>query len=33
MRKKIKTTEAIFPMPVLMIATYNEDTTTLKKLG
>lgn len=25
MRKKIKTTEAIFPMPVLMVATYNED--------
>ena len=25
MRKEIKTTEAIFPMPVLMIATYNED--------
>ena len=25
MRKNIKTTEAIFPMPVLMIATYNED--------
>ena len=25
MRKQIKTTEAIFPMPVLMIATYNED--------
>lgn len=25
MRKRIKTTEAIFPMPVLMIATYNED--------
>ncbi len=25
MRKTIKTTEAIFPMPVLMIATYNED--------
>jgi len=24
-RKNIKTTEAIFPMPVLMIATYNED--------
>lgn len=24
MRKSIKTTEAIFPMPVLMIATYNE---------
>lgn len=32
MRKKIKTTEAIFPMTVLMIATYNEDMT-LKKLG
>ena len=25
MRKNIKTNEAIFPMPVLMIATYNED--------
>lgn len=25
MRKDIKTTDAIFPMPVLMIATYNED--------
>ncbi len=25
MKKSIKTTEAIFPMPVLMIATYNED--------
>ncbi len=25
MRKDIKVTEAIFPMPVLMIATYNED--------
>ncbi|MCD8145075.1 MAG: flavin reductase family protein [Oscillospiraceae bacterium] len=25
MRKDIKATEAIFPMPVLMIATYNED--------
>lgn len=25
MRKQIKTTEAIFPMPVLMVATYNED--------
>ena len=25
MKKPIKTTEAIFPMPVLMIATYNED--------
>lgn len=27
MRKQIKTTEAIFPIPVLMIATYNEDET------
>ena len=27
MRKNIKTTEAIFPMPVLMIATYNADGT------
>lgn len=25
MRRNIKTTAAIFPMPVLMIATYNED--------
>lgn len=25
MKKQIKNTEAIFPMPVLMIATYNED--------
>jgi len=25
MRKQIKTTEGIFPMPVLMIATYNDD--------
>lgn len=25
MRKNISTTEAIFPMPVLMVATYNED--------
>ena len=25
MKKQIKTTEAIFPMPVLMIATYNDD--------
>ncbi len=25
MRKEIKITEGIFPMPVLMIATYNED--------
>ncbi len=27
MKKNIKTTEAIFPMPVLMIATYSEDGT------
>lgn len=27
MRKNIKNTETIFPMPVLMIATYNEDGT------
>ena len=27
MRKSIKTTEAIFPMPVLMVASYNEDGT------
>ncbi|MCD8090460.1 MAG: flavin reductase [Clostridiales bacterium] len=27
MRKNIKTTEAVFPMPVLMVATYNEDET------
>ncbi len=27
MKKNIKTTEAIFPMPVLMIATFNEDNT------
>ena len=27
MKRNIKTTEAIFPMPVLMIATYNEDGT------
>ena len=27
MKKNIKTTEGIFPMPVLMIATYNEDGT------
>lgn len=27
MRKNIKTTETLFPMPVLMIATYNEDGT------
>lgn len=27
MRKSIKTTEAIFPMPVLLVATYNEDET------
>lgn len=27
MKKNIKTTEAIFPMPVLMVATYNDDGT------
>ena len=27
MRKNIKVTEALFPMPVLMVATYNEDGT------
>lgn len=27
MRKELKITEGIFPMPVLMIATYNEDGT------
>ena len=27
MRKNIRTTDAIFPMPVLMIATYNTDGT------
>lgn len=27
MKKNIKNTEAIFPMPVLMIATYNDDNT------
>ena len=27
MKQPIKTTEAIFPMPVLLIATYNEDDT------
>lgn len=27
MRKNIKTTEGIFPMPVLMVSTYNEDGT------
>ena len=25
MKRNIKTTEAIFPMPVLMISTFNED--------
>lgn len=25
MRMKLKITEGIFPMPVLMVATYNED--------
>lgn len=27
MKKQIETTEAIFPMPVLMVATFNEDGT------
>lgn len=27
MKKEIKTTEAIFPMPVLLISTFNEDGT------
>jgi flavin reductase (DIM6/NTAB) family NADH-FMN oxidoreductase RutF len=27
MRKKLNLTEGIFPMPVLMVATYNEDST------
>lgn len=27
MKRSIKTTEAIFPMPVLMVATYNDDGT------
>jgi len=27
MKKQIKTTEAIFPMPVLLISTFNEDRT------
>ena len=27
MKKEIKTTESIFPMPVLLIATYNDDGT------
>ena len=27
MKQPIKTTEAIFPMPVLLVATYNEDGT------
>lgn len=25
MRKKLNITEGLFPMPVLMVATYNED--------
>ena len=25
MRRKLSITEGIFPMPVLMVATYNED--------
>ena len=27
MKQPIKVTEAIFPMPVLLVATYNEDGT------
>ena len=27
MKKQIKTTESIFPMPVLLISTFNEDDT------
>ena len=27
MKKQIKTTDAIFPMPVLLISTFNEDGT------
>ena len=27
MKKQIKTTHAIFPMPVLMVSTFNEDGT------
>lgn len=30
MKQEIKTTEAIFPMPVLMISTFNEDGAKLK---
>ncbi len=30
MRRNIKTTEAIFPMSVLMVTTYNEDGLQLK---
>lgn len=30
MRKSIKNVELIFPMPVLMVATYNEDGSIIK---
>ena len=30
MRTKLNITEGIFPMPVLMVATYNEDGTVEK---
>lgn len=30
MRKSIKNVELIFPMPVLMVATYNEDGSIMK---
>ena len=32
MRTKLNITEGIFPMPVLMIATYNEDGTVKRDL-
>ena len=30
MRKSIKNVESVFPMPVLMVATYNEDGNIMK---
>ena len=33
MKKQIKTTEAIFPMPVLLISTFNEDGSVLQYLA
>ena len=32
MKQPIKVTETIFPMPVLLVATYNEDGS-IKKIG